>query len=144
MTLTCRMKIRLFCPLIGIISGIMAGLCFAIIYQNWSATTMAFISSVAAANLLFIHRKHIEGTMPLLSEVKITLILAINSILSALCLVGCLACIVLAVILHQNFTHKSLMNENLWITAVWFWMTFKWFMLSAYFFHEYTSQDYDE
>lgn len=33
MTLTWKMKVRLFWPMIGIVSGVMAGLSFAIIYH---------------------------------------------------------------------------------------------------------------
>ncbi|KAK6113100.1 Uncharacterized protein BM_BM5182 [Brugia malayi] len=144
MALTCKMKVRLFWPLLGIISGIMAGLCFPIIYQNWSATVMAFISSIIAVNLFIIHRKHIKGTMSLLSKAKIKFIFAIHCILCILCLGGTIVCITLAIIWHQNLTHKGLMNENLWITAVWFFMTFKWSMLSAWYIYHYSSQEYTE
>ncbi|KAM3727648.1 Heme transporter hrg-1 [Dirofilaria immitis] len=144
MTLTCKMKIRLFWSLVGIISGIIAGPCFAIMYQNWSATTMAFISSIAAVNLLLIHLKYIKGTISTLSSNKIKFIFIINLILCVLCLAGVIISLVIAVIWHQNLTHEGLMNENLWITAVWFWMSFKWFMLSAYYIRRYSFQDYSE
>lgn len=42
---------------------------------------MAFISSIAAINLLLIHRKHIEGTMSMLSKIKIKFIFAISKLL---------------------------------------------------------------
>uniref|UniRef100_A0A0R3RYS0 7TM_GPCR_Srx domain-containing protein n=1 Tax=Elaeophora elaphi TaxID=1147741 RepID=A0A0R3RYS0_9BILA len=166
MALTYKMKIRLLWPVIGIVCGIMAGLCFAIIYQpmgficdsaatlinmhennsymlfqNWSATVMAFMSSISALNLLLIHQKHIKGTLAMLSEVKIKFIFVINCILCVLCLAGVIVCLALAAIWHQNLTYKGLMNENLWITAVWFFMTFKWSMLSIWYIHRYSTQN---
>ncbi|VDK76728.1 unnamed protein product [Litomosoides sigmodontis] len=144
MTLTWKMKVRLFWPMIGILSGIMAGLSFTIIYHNWSAAVMAFISSISAVNLLLIHRRHIMGTMLMLSESKVKFIFAINCILSILCFVGVIVCLTLAATWHQSLSPKDLKKENLWITAVWFFMTFKWFILSVWYIHRYTSQQSTE
>ncbi|VDN07968.1 unnamed protein product [Thelazia callipaeda] len=140
MAISCSMKIRLAMTVIGIFSGISAGLCFAIMYQNWSATTMAFVSSLAAAQLLEIHRKHIKGNILMLSNGKINAIFAFNCILCTLCVGGVIMCLCLAGIWHQTLTHEGLMHENLWITAVWFWMTMKWTFASAWFIHHYSSE----
>uniref|UniRef100_A0A183GST7 DUF4203 domain-containing protein n=1 Tax=Heligmosomoides polygyrus TaxID=6339 RepID=A0A183GST7_HELPZ len=59
----CNIKVNIAIAILGISAGVMAGLCFAIQYQNWSATIMAFISGLAATILLHLHLAYLKGWM---------------------------------------------------------------------------------
>ncbi|VDO59456.1 unnamed protein product [Haemonchus placei] len=63
MGIMCNIKVSIALAILGISAGIMAGLCFAIQYHNWSATTMAFTSAVAASILLYVHVAYKKGWM---------------------------------------------------------------------------------
>ncbi|WKY15584.1 hypothetical protein Q1695_000788 [Nippostrongylus brasiliensis] len=133
----CNIKVNIAIAILGISAGVMAGLCFAIQYQNWSATIMAFISGIAAAVLLHLHLAYLKGWMVDWPNARFVCLIWAGWVFFIIGLIGLTACLIDAGVRHQTLTEQGLKGENLWITAVWFFMMAKWTSLIALFARRY-------
>ncbi|KAK5977526.1 hypothetical protein GCK32_013135 [Trichostrongylus colubriformis] len=133
----CNMKVRIAIAIIGISAGIMAGLCFAVQYRNWSATIMAFISSVFASILLYLHLAYKKGWMVDWPHARFVCYTWAGWVCFAIGVIGMTACLVNAGVKHQTLTDQGLKGENFWITSVWFFMMAKWSSMIAVFSRRY-------
>ncbi|GMS85439.1 hypothetical protein PENTCL1PPCAC_7614, partial [Pristionchus entomophagus] len=136
----CTFKVRLIYAIVGICFGIMAGTCYGIMFQNVSATSMAFVSSIFAATSFYIHLAYKKKWMNNWTDSKWKSLFYINLILFIIATAGMAACCILAGINHQGFTYDDLMGENLWMTAVWCFITAKWTGMSAYYARWYLAK----
>lgn len=74
----CSIRVRIVWAIIGISAGLMAGLVFAGHYQNWSAVTMAFISSGFAALVVLLHVWYSKGRLAYWSKLRFNVIIYIS------------------------------------------------------------------
>uniref|UniRef100_A0A914VB01 Uncharacterized protein n=1 Tax=Plectus sambesii TaxID=2011161 RepID=A0A914VB01_9BILA len=125
----CSIRVRIIWAIIGISAGIMAGAVFGVQYHNYSATTLAFISSIFATLLMLLHIWYSKGKLSYWSKAKFSFVTISCLLVWIAALVGMVVCLVVAGVKGQNLTHEGLQHENFWITAVWCWMTFKWSMM---------------
>lgn len=133
----CNIKVNIAIAILGISAGVMAGLCFAIQYQNWSATIMAFISGLAATILLHLHLAYLKGWMIDWPQARFTCLIWAGWVFFFIGAIGMTACLIDAGVRHQTLTDEGLKGENFWITAVWFFMMAKWTSLIALFARRY-------
>uniref|UniRef100_A0A915AJ79 Heme transporter hrg-1 n=1 Tax=Parascaris univalens TaxID=6257 RepID=A0A915AJ79_PARUN len=133
------MKIHIIWAVVGISAGITAAAVFGIEYHNWSTTTLALLSSVAATCLLCVHLRYRKGYFDYCSRRIIVLSFVASVTWCVLALAGMVICLTLAGVWRQSITHEGLMHENLWMTAVWCWMNSKWSMMSALYIRRYSS-----
>ncbi|XGW34836.1 hypothetical protein V3C99_018684 [Haemonchus contortus] len=134
----CNIKVSIALAILGISAGIMAGLCFAIQYHNWSATTMAFTSAVAASILLYVHVAYKKGWMLEWPHARFNCFTCGGWVFFVIGIVGMVACFLSAGIKHQTLTEEGLKGENFWMTSIWFFMMAKWASLVAVFSRRYT------
>lgn len=133
----CNIKVSIAIAILGISAGLLAGLCFAVQYQNWPATTMAFISAVAACALFYVHLAHYKRWNLDWSHSRFICFVWAGWTLFAIGMTGMTACLINAGVRHQTLTEEGLKGANLWITAVWFFMLAKWTSLIAVYARRY-------
>uniref|UniRef100_A0A0N4ZWX5 Heme transporter hrg-1 n=1 Tax=Parastrongyloides trichosuri TaxID=131310 RepID=A0A0N4ZWX5_PARTI len=134
------MKIQLIWAIVGISAGLMAGPIFEVRYQNHAVLIIALASSVAASFLFFVHWSYYKKYLWKWDRKKIQFIIYLNAILCALCLIGCVACLIIAGINGETLSTEGLKGNNRWMMAVWLWMNFKWTMMIAIYTRKYSQK----
>ncbi|VDM74403.1 unnamed protein product [Strongylus vulgaris] len=140
----CHLPIKVYIAIaiLGMIAGYSAALCFGIQYHNFSATTMAFISGVAATVLLYMHLAFKKGKMIDWPRARFTCYLWAGWVTFVIAVIGLTASLIYAGVNHQTLTTKDqifegLQGENFWITSVWFFMLAKWTSMIGIFAKRY-------
>ncbi|KAJ1347960.1 hypothetical protein KIN20_003152 [Parelaphostrongylus tenuis] len=133
----CNTKVSIAIAILGISAGLLAGLFFAIQYQNWPATTIAFMSSVAASVLFYVHLSYSKGWILEWPPSRFTCLIWGGWMCFAIGMIGMTACLINAGVRHQTLTTEGLKGANFWITSVWFFMLAKWTSLIALYSRRY-------
>ncbi|GMR59919.1 hypothetical protein PMAYCL1PPCAC_30114, partial [Pristionchus mayeri] len=133
----CTPKVKIVYGSIGAVFGITAGIFYAIVFHNVSASTIAIISAVFALLYVYMHwayKKNLIRTWP---DAKIKSIFWINLLIFIVASVGMIACLVIAGINHQGLTYDDLHGENLWMTSGWCFITAKWSGMNSFYARSY-------
>ncbi|KJH49814.1 hypothetical protein DICVIV_04067 [Dictyocaulus viviparus] len=133
----CNTKVRIAIAILGISAGLMAGCCFAVQYQNWPATTMAFLSAVAASVVLYVHLAYSNGWIHDWSRAQFKYFIWGGWTFFVVGMIGMICSLINAGVKHQTLTANGLKGGNFWITAVWFFMLAKWTSLIAIYTRQY-------